>query len=482
MISPKFSRRTVLASCVAAAAASLLEACSSATPAAPTPAPPPTSKPAAASAAATVAPAAQPAASKQVTNLRLAHWWGTMISPVMNILEGKYNVKITEESASFNEFADKLMTQYAGGVGPDITWMDPNFWGRFFVANLFRPLDDALKTSGLDSSKWAFDVTKECTYKGKVQGLPLFEPHGVVWAVNTDLIDKMGVKVPNPWPFWGTPEFDNFSWDKLVENFQATTKRNSDGTVEIYGDSNTYSGWSPWIMMDIYELGGKVFDSEEFDEKQTFVNSPEAVTAIQRRLDLMLKHKVSPPLGASQAYKEGIWQAQKGVSNESWNSYNIYGTPEQRGYKWRWVNQPHAGNTRVIMKIWNSSHVNAKSASLDAATQVAIAAATDYDFDASMFKLTLNPPAYDTTKHLATVTDPHKVEAMKVYHARYASLSECKSCTEGVKFVSQHLGRNGGFFTKTVGDAIQSVITGKSQLQPALDAAKKAIDAELAKV
>src|SRR3989442_6453198 len=108
MISRTFSRRTVLASC-AAAAASLLEACSSATPAAPTPAPP-TEKPAAASAAATVAPAAQPAASKQVANLRLAHWWGSMISPVMNILEGKFDVKITEESASFNEFADKLMT------------------------------------------------------------------------------------------------------------------------------------------------------------------------------------------------------------------------------------------------------------------------------------------------------------------------------------------------------------------------------------
>src|SRR5262245_5305740 len=201
MTSRKFSRRTVLASLAAAAAASVLGACSSATPAAaPTSAPAATSAPAPASATATPAPAAQPAASKATVNIRLAHWWGTMISPVMNILESKFNVKITEESASFNEFADKLMTQYAGGVGPDVTWMDPNFWGRFFTADLFRPLDDALKTSGLDSSKWAFDVTKECTYKGKVQGLPLFEPHGVVWAVNTDLIEKNGFKVPNPWP------------------------------------------------------------------------------------------------------------------------------------------------------------------------------------------------------------------------------------------------------------------------------------------
>ena len=130
------------------------------------------------------------------------------------------------------------------------------------------------------------------------------------FAVNLDLIEAEGFDVPHEWPFWGTEAFDNFSYEKLTENFEACTKRSDTGEIEIYGSAGT---WGSVNQQSLFENGGDFFDSYEFDETECLLNSPEVVEAVAAYTDWVIKYEVAPDLGAAQAFKEGVWRAQKGV-------------------------------------------------------------------------------------------------------------------------------------------------------------------------
>ena len=413
--------------------------------------------------------------------LRLAHWWARLISPVIPLIEAKYNVKIVEESVGFGEYRDKLLTQFAGGAAPDLLMLDNSAVGPFWTRGLLRPLDEALKTRKIEPDKWAIDLDDYAGYRGRIQGLPMFLGFPVGWAINTDLIERAALDIPHRWPFWGTPEFDDFSWEKLIENFAACTKRLSDGKVETYGDTTSWHGFSMAQQVGIFENGGELFDSYDFDEKVTRINSPEAIEVIQRTVDLVVSHRVAPPMGGEQAFKEGLWNAQKGVAKFSWFSYNIFGSPEERGFNWRWISMPHVGRGRRVLKTTNLVSVNPRSTSGDLALDVAVTLATDVDFTAALFPTWWNIPAYNPGAYLAAIKDPHKAEAMNVYLARYPAFSRCRRCGENNKLVPGHLGRSAGFVANTLTTQIQGVLAGEKSVPRAMDLAKQLIDAELAR-
>ena len=480
--SRRWTRRGVLVrSGVGVLGTLLLAAC--AAPAAPTPTTAPAkpaepTKPAAA--APTEAPkAAAPAQTKAPTPIRFSHWIPNLITKTMPILEQKHNVKITEESAPFGEYFDKLLTQFTGGVAPDLIYMSIIKAGPFYTADLLKPLDKALADRGLDNSKWGMDVNA-VKYKGKLLGLPAFLFFPLGWAINTDLIEKEGMKPPHPWPFFGTPEFDNFSWDKLVENFLAVTKRSGD-QVDIYADGSNWATFSVQHQLGIFENGGELFDSYDFDEKKVFVNSPESVAVVQRYVDLIVKHKVAAPPGAASAFKEGLWRAQKAVAQSSWFSYNIFGKPEDRGFQWRWIFLPHFGKGRRILQAGDIISANPKSPASDLAAEMAVTFSTDSEYTGPLYDAWQNLPAYDSTAILQRVTHPHIKAETKTYLARYAAYSECKPCTENVKLVPGHQGRAAGFFSNTLRTQVEAVVQGQTTVQQAMDEARKQIEAELAK-
>jgi ABC-type glycerol-3-phosphate transport system substrate-binding protein len=421
---------------------------------------------------------AAPAA--ETTQLRIGHWWGNNMTDSLPFLEEKFNVKITEETAGWGDYWDKLLTQVVGGVAPDMMLMAPQKSGPFFVQGLLSPLDDALAVANLDESKWALDF-ENLRHKGQILGLPLYMHSAVGWVINVDLIEQEGFEVPHPWPFWGTPEFDNFSWDNFLANLQACTKTSADGEIEIYGSANGWSSFSPWMQLSIHENGGELFDAYDFDDTQTLINSPEAVQAIQTYTDLVVTHKVAPPVGAEAAFKEGIFRAQKGVANCSWISYNIWGRPEDIGFNWRAILLPHFGKGRRILKQADFMSANPQTSHLDLANEIVIAMVSDFDFTVDLFKRMLNIPLYDPQRNLAAITNEHELEFLKIQLARFEGFSECDYCTEEMGFITAHFGKKTAFFGDTMNTKIQEVVLGQKTVQQALDEAKTLIDEELAK-
>ena len=417
---------------------------------------------------------------EEPVELRLSHWWGELITPSIPLIEEKHNVSITEESATWGEYFDKLLTQFAGDVAPDVMMTSILKVGPFYTAGLLQPLAPAMERNDIDPALWALDLNS-LAFKGDIFGLPMFLNFPLGFAVNLDLIEAEGFDVPHPWPFWGTEDFDNFSYEQLTENFEACTKRSATGEVEIYGSATT---WGSINQQSLFENGGDFFDSYDFDETECLLNSPEVVEAVKAYTDWVIDYEVSPSLGATQAFKEGVWRAQKGVVQYSWLCYNCFQSPEATGFNWRMFHLPQLPSFKARRNLIMADMVTANPSSehADLAADIAVTFTTDWDFTQKLYLTWLNLPAYNSGAHLSLVEDdPHIVEAMKVYLSRYAAFSEDESSTEGFALAPGTRGRHAGFVDNTVTTEIEAVLVGDKTAQQAMDDAKALVDAQLAK-
>lgn len=428
--------------------------------------------------------APQPAAEivEEPVELRLSHWWGDALKDWMYILEEKHNAKITIESASWGEYFDKTLTQLVGGVAPDVIVMSPVKGAHFFLRGVFLPLDDTLARRAIDNSKWAIPID-HLKWQGSILNIP-FVPHQILGAaVNLDLIEKMGFEVPHPWPFWGTPEFDRFSYEHYLENLMACTKMTDSGETEVYGSTETYRGWITQMQIGTYENGGKIFDDpDNFTATEIFVNSSEVVEVVQRYVDQVLEHRVSPMPGAAEGIEGGLFRAQKAAVAPSWVAPGSWGgAPDVVGFNWRPIMFPNfrTGN-RAVTKMADGLSANKGSPHADVAADVIVTMITDWDYMSIQAEAFASPPAYNTVAYMPLYEkEPFKKETVQCWLSRYEAFSECSYCTENLQFVAAHLGRQGPFVGDTLNAEIQAVIAGQKTVQQAMDDAKVAIDVEL---
>ncbi|NLE46491.1 MAG: extracellular solute-binding protein [Chloroflexi bacterium] len=416
------------------------------------------------------APPAEP------VDLRFIHWWGEMLNEPCGLLEEKFNVTITQEPAS-EAYDEKLLTMFAGGVAPDLLVIAQD-WGapQFFTGDLLLPLDDVLETANVDPDLWAAPPTDQ-RFQGSILGMQLFLWQVQGAAVNLDLIEKEGFEVPHPWPFWGTEEFDNWSWDKFVDNLKACTKIGADGETEIYGSCRTLEWFDENYITGTYENGGQLLDSYDYRETECLVDSPEVCGVVQQLTDLVVTHKVAPPMGVEAGFPEGLFRSQKGVVFIFWMAYSGYGLEEDLGFRYRVIMLPHYGKGRRIMKAGNMVCVNKDSPNLDVAARIAVAMGTDAEFMEVWVPAMTFVPAYNPMPFVRAETDPAIQETLKIWLARYSAYSECRPCTEDVQIVEGHRGR-GSF--RAASTAIQHVLAGEKTVEQAMADAKVEIDATIA--
>ena len=418
---------------------------------------------------------------EEAVEIRLSHWVGNFITPIMPYIEDEFNVKIVEESTSYADYLEKTVTQLVGGVAADFLFLEKGLPSPLYTDGFIYPLDAVVDVADVDHSLWAVRYPEDLYFRGEIYALPAFVPFGVGYGVNLDLIEEEGFDVPHPWPFYGTPEFDRFSWDKLLENFKACTKRSADGEIEIWGDGTKYHSWWASFAVGLRENGGRMFDSDDADETHCLINSPEGYEAFKRYFDLITEHQVAPEMGAGEAFKEGLWRSKKCACSGTWyfNKYGL-GPPESVGFNFRYIWLPHFDKgIRTIVKAANLWGVNAASPHRDLCAEIVTWMVTDFDFANELFYMWGNLPSYNSAAHLGTVKDPWDAEAYEGMLARYEAFSDCEWCTEGMHF-SPWQGKNPQFFETTFNAEYQAALSGQKTLQEALDEIVGKVDAELA--
>jgi ABC-type glycerol-3-phosphate transport system substrate-binding protein len=472
------SRRSVLTGLIALTAAPVLAACGGA-PAAPTPAPTvaPTTAPAAPAAApaatATPAAAAKPAAGVKAT-LRQTHWWGEQFNQYNPIVEEKTGIKVEQENSPWGQYAQKLITQLVGGVGPDFMLLDTYWNGDFFPQGLLLPLDDNLKSAQVDMSKFNVDQKKEVGYQGKTMGLSLFTAQDIIVHIHAPLAEKAGIL--KELPTWGTPGFDSWDFDKFTTWLKAAAKVKSDGTVEQYGLGNSFSGFGGVHRVIIGQNGGGLFDDDwNYGETKTTVDQDATVEAMQMVADLVLKHKVAPTIDAEKAIQGGNYRAQRAVASITWSTPSVYPEAKDQAY----IHMPF---TKKKGHRFGANHfsINKASKNQDAAFEFIKTFLTDKDARTKFFQVS-SVPAYDPLPIVQASPDGPPKTIGLINLSRIKGMSTLPQNAEGVETYPGWLGRKPQFFSDTMGAAMESVLIGKATVKEAFGQAKSKIDAELAK-
>ena len=203
------------------------------------------------------------------------------------------NITIKGSYEPWNDYWTKLQTVMAGGAIPDVIWLHYTRIAEWASKDVVKPLDDLLVADKIDPKEFVF--IEGFKYKGKIYGAPKDNGITMDWF-NADMYNKAGVPLPTK----------NTTYDKALEGWKILT-------VDASGKNSTESGFNPnriaqWGTAQLQtsprgeglwtwfkSMGGKLYDA---DMKQSLINDPDSVAAIQWVADLQAKWKVAPLPGA----------------------------------------------------------------------------------------------------------------------------------------------------------------------------------------
>ncbi len=181
----------------------------------------------------------------------------TATKEIVADFEKKYpKIKVKLEVAPIDSLQQKLTTQYAGGIAPDVVQnYTPSATLQF--AQFLQPLDDVLSKSTLDDIPDA--VLSGFKADGKVVAVPTESQSYMVFA-NKTLLEKAGVTVPTG---------DSMSWDKFESIAKATTTDGVSGLA--WGLQSPTSNFASFGL----GFGAKYFSSTSQDSAKAEIGSKE---------------------------------------------------------------------------------------------------------------------------------------------------------------------------------------------------------------
>ncbi len=185
-------------------------------------------------------------------NLRFV-WWGgesrhkATMDAIELYMKENPGVKINGEYGGFSGYQQKLLTQLAGGMAPDIIQIDqPWLADMMSQGDLFVDLykQKEIQLSGFDKKF----LKSQCEWNGKLAGLPT-GVSGLIYFANTDFLAKHKIAPTIKW-----------DWDKLLEVGTRVHKENKDHylltmdlthleyMIKMYVKQNT--GIQQWVNDD----------------------------------------------------------------------------------------------------------------------------------------------------------------------------------------------------------------------------------------
>lgn len=277
------------------------------------------------SAAAACGPDSEESSDGTVT-LTMTAWGGDVDKQTyeqrLAMAHKKYpNIRVKlQMSPGGQDYSQKISTAIAGGKGPDILELAEHI-PAFASKHQIRPLDDYIKTSGLDlASQFGETTAKIFAYEGSQYALP-DRSGAMVLYYNKKMFDEAGVEYPTA----------DWSWDDLLAAAKKLTIREN-GEVKQWGFATI--SWWPYWMSFMYQNGGRVLD----ENGKPVINSPENVEAMQWFNDLAWKHKVSPTPRDWANYGEGVGPdqlfAQGKLAMEITGFWNIAAANSVEGLDW----------------------------------------------------------------------------------------------------------------------------------------------------
>jgi len=299
---------------------------------------------------------------KDGNTIHLSSWGDPQENEILQELITQFQqvhpeIHVVLDRVPFGSYAEKLMTQYAGGVAPDVIFVSSENLADFYPSGMLEPLTSYLKADPTVDLKELYPtLVNWYTIKGDVAAIPRDIAPVCVIYYNKKLFDD--AKLPYPKDDWTADEF--------LAVAQKLTQRDAKGHVTVWGYADDYPIPEQWM----YAFGGRYVDDSHNPTKYT-LDQPGFIKGVQFRSDLMNKYKVMPsPASQSQ---QGLAGAADLFANGSAAMLlsGIWKVPmfrQSKELKWDVVQAPHVpGVSRAVVGGSSGYGIISKSQHKDAA-------------------------------------------------------------------------------------------------------------------
>ena len=183
--------------------------------------------------------------------------------------EANPNEKVNVIVTSYGDTINKLPTVVAGGIPPDISYIDAYLPKDFGVRGIAADITNYVKASTvIDADDYYPRVVYDSTYRGHWFGLP-WAPTVFTYFYNKDVFVEVGLD----------PDSGPSNWDELDAAIQRTLKKEGDITERLgfwYGNSSLV-----WWLVPFWQQGGRLLSD---DELTSTIDNETMVTAFDLTL------------------------------------------------------------------------------------------------------------------------------------------------------------------------------------------------------
>lgn len=206
-------------------------------------------------------PAAKPFEGKNITLVTANHPWNDAIKPLIPEFEAATGMKVNVQSFFEDQLTQKLTVQFtSGSATPDVFMYRPLQEGKLFYKNGWvAPLDEYTgKDANYDFADFSKSAVGSVTVDGKLAGIPIITEQEILYY-RKDLLKKAGIAVP-----------------KTIDELVAAVKQLHDPKNEIYGFV-ARGQRSPLVTQVSSFLYSEGADFSQGDKAT--INTPEAIKA-----------------------------------------------------------------------------------------------------------------------------------------------------------------------------------------------------------
>lgn len=205
--------------------------------------------------------ASKPFEGKSITLVTANHPWGEAIKPLLPEFEAATGMKVNIQSFFEDQLTQKLTVQFtSGSTTPDVFMYRPLQEGKLFYKNGWvQSLDDYVKKdAAYDFNDFSKSAVGTATVDGKLAGIPIITEQEILYY-RKDLLQKAGISVP-----------------KTIDELVAAVKKLHDPKNEMYGfvARGQRSPLVTQVSSFLYSEGGDFLKGDK-----ATINTPEAVKA-----------------------------------------------------------------------------------------------------------------------------------------------------------------------------------------------------------
>ncbi|MCA0756511.1 sugar ABC transporter substrate-binding protein [Paenibacillus sp. N4] len=204
---------------------------------------------------------AKPFAGKTISLVTANHPWADAIKPLLPDFEKETGIKVKVESFFEDQLTQKLTVQFtSGSATPDVFMYRPLQEGKLFFKNgWIQPLDDYSKMDAdYDFNDFSKSAIGSTTVDAKLAGIPIITEQEILYY-RKDLLEKAGISVP-----------------KTIDDLVAAVKKLHDPKNDIYGfvARGQRSPLVTQVSSFLYSEGADFTNGDK-----AAINTPEAVKA-----------------------------------------------------------------------------------------------------------------------------------------------------------------------------------------------------------